>query len=104
MFIRFIICNYETFNSFCTPCYSISNSSTYAYPIINEENTALLLYIRYRATSSEKTIFHPRPSCSEKKGTRAKKGATILYALTCCDRTIDSRIRQQFFKPTANNY
>jgi len=40
----------------------------------------------------------------EKKGTRAKKGATILYALTCYDRTIDSRIRQQFFKPTANNY
>ena len=44
------------------------------------------------------------PSSWKKKGTRAKKGATILYALTCYDRTIDFGIRQQFFKPMANNY
>lgn len=85
-------------------CCSINNSFICIHPIINEENTALLLYIRYRATSpSEETIFYPL-SLWKKKGTRAKKGATILYALTCYDRTIDSRIRQQFFKPTANNY
>lgn len=66
-------------------CYTsrcpINNSFICTYPIINEENTALLLYIRYRATSpSEETIFYP-PS-SWKKRERERRRVRLFFTLS----------------------
>lgn len=60
-------------------CCLINNSCKCAYPIINEENTALLLY---RARSpSEETIFNPRSSW--KKGNAGEEG---------CDYSLRSHV------------